>query len=314
MKVITVVTPCFNEEGNVEEIYHRVKDVFKNFPDYHYQHLFIDNASTDNTIPLIKSLIEKDKRIQLIVNNRNFGHLRSSYYGLLQSQGDATVLIAADLQEPPELIASFIECWERGNLAVAGIKNQSEESKIIFTLRKIYYKSVSGLSEVPLISNFTGFGLYDRKVLEILRQLEDPYPYFRGMLPDLGIPVERVTYVQPTRKRGFSKNNFYSLYDIAMQGFTHHSKIPLRMATFVGFGLGLISLLISLIYLIRKFLFWNSFSIGVAPIMIGLFFFSAIQLFFLGILGEYVAQILTHVKKRPLVLEKERLNVSFNPE
>lgn len=308
MNTITVVTPCFNEEDNVDDIYEQVKKVFQGLTQYQYRHLFIDNASTDKTVEKIKRLIHQDSNVQLIVNNRNFGHIRSPYHGLLQATGDAVILIAADLQEPPDLILEFIKHWENGYKVVAGVKNQSKESKIFFLVRRIYYKLVSKMAEVPLISNYTGFGLYDQSVIKVLRNLSDPYPYLRGLFPELGFSMATETYVQPRRKRGFSKNNFYALYDMAMLGFTSHSKVPLRLATFFGFGLGCLSLLISFLYFILKLVFWNSFSIGLAPLIIGVFFFSAVQLFFIGVLGEYIAQILTQVKNRPLVTERERLN------
>lgn len=311
MKTIVIVTPCMNEEENIEDIYNQVKNVFTEFPNYRYKHLFIDNASTDRTVTIIKNLIKQDKNVQLIVNNRNFGHIRSPHYGLLQSEGDATVLIAADLQEPPELIKTFITLWEEGNLAVVGVKKQSKESKFLFTVRNIYYKLLSKMADVPLINNFTGFGLYDKKIINLLRDIDDPYPYFRGLISELGVHVIEVPYVQPLRKRGHSKYNFYSLCDVALLGFTTHSKVPLRLATLSGFFLALMSLFISLIYLLMKLFLWNSFSIGIAPIVIGLFFFTAVQLFFVGMLGEYIAQILIQVKKRPLVIEHERINVNF---
>lgn len=309
MKTITVVTPCFNEEDNIIDIYQQIKVIFEGFPQYNYQHLFIDNASTDKTVSLIKTIIQQDSKVQLIVNARNFGHVRSPYYGLLQVKTDAAILIAADLQEPPEVIKEFIKKWEQGAEAVVGVKPQSKESKLFFLIRQFYYSLVTKVAEVNLIKNYTGFGLYDKKILNILRELDDPHPYFRGLITDLGFYTVKVSYIQPTRKRGFSKNNFYALYDMAMLGFTSHSKVPLRFATLFGFGLAIFSLLISVFYLIRKLLYWNSFAIGMAPLVIGLFFFASVQLLFLGVLGEYVMQVLAQVKKRPLVVEKERINL-----
>ncbi len=308
MKTITIVTPCFNEEDNIDDIYGQIKTVFQSLDGYQYKHLFIDNASTDKTVEKIKSLIKQDPKVQLIVNNRNFGHIRSPYHGLLQSDANAVILIAADLQEPPELIPELIKQWESGFQVVAGVKNQSKESKLFFLIRRIYYALVSQMSETPLISNYTGFGLYDQSVIKTLRTLSDPYPYLRGLFSELGFSVATVTYVQPRRKRGFSKNNFYTLYDMAMLGFTSHSKVPLRLATFAGFGLGCLSLFTSFLYFLLKLIFWNSFSMGLAPLIIGVFFFSAVQLFFIGVLGEYIGQILMQVKNRPMVIERERLN------
>lgn len=309
MKTITIVTPCFNEEVNVDDIYNQVKAIFAQLPQYQYKHLFIDNCSTDATVAIVKRLAEQDKNVQLIVNNRNFGHIRSPYYGLLQAKGDAAILIAADLQEPPELIKEFIQKWEAGAEVVVGVKNQSKESKIFFAIRKFYYMLVSKVAEVELIKNYTGFGLYDKKVIQVLRELDDPFPYFRGLIPELGFKTEKILHVQPVRKRGFSKNNFYALYDMAMLGFTSNSKVPMRIAAMLGFSLAALSLVISMFYLILKLLFWNSFSIGVAPVVVGLFFFFSMQLFFLGVLGEYVNQILVQVRKRPLVVENERINL-----
>lgn len=308
MKTITIVTPCYNEEENIEDIYEQVKAIFLQIHGYTYKHLFIDNSSNDRTVSIIKSLIDRDPNVQLIVNNRNFGHIRSPFYGLLQSTGDAGILIAADLQEPPILIKEFIYHWQNGAEVVVGIKPQSNESKFFFAIRKIYYALVSRIAEVHLIKNFTGFGLYDRKVLSLLRKLYDPLPYFRGLIPELGFEVVEVRYVQPRRKRGFSKNSLYDLYDMAMLGFTSHSKVPLRIAAISGFIIAFFSFMIGIYYLTRKLLFWDSFSIGIAPLVIGFFFFISIQLLFLGILGEYVMQILVQVKNRPLVVEKERIN------
>lgn len=310
MKTITVVTPCYNEEENVEDVYKQVKAIFAQFTEYEYKHLFIDNCSKDSTVSIIRSLIEKDPNVQLIVNNRNFGHIRSPYHGLLQSTGDASILIAADLQEPPEIMKEFIHHWENGVEVVVGIKPQSKESKLFFAVRKLYYTLVTKIADVTLIKDYTGFGLYDKRVLDSLRDLYDPLPYFRGLIPELGFKVAQIPYIQPRRKRGFSKNNLYDLYDMAMLGFTSHSKVPLRLAALSGFVMAFFSFLVSLYYLIRKLLYWDSFSIGVAPLVVGFFFFISIQLLFLGILGEYVMQILVQVKKRPLVVERERVNIA----
>ena len=308
MRTISIVTPCYNEESNVIALYERITAVLETCPDYVYDIIFIDNASTDNTVSVVKSLIEKDSRVRLIVNARNFGHIRSPYYGLLQATGDAVILMASDLQDPPELIPEFIKQWEAGFKIVAGVKTTSEESRLFFKIRKMYYAMVNRISNIQLITNFTGFGLYDRSVIDIMKSLNDPYPYLRGLVSELGFDVAQVEFNQPQRTRGITKNNFYTLYDIAMLGITSHSKVPLRLAVFAGFCLSATSLMMALLYLILKLLFWNSFVFGTAPLLIGLFFFASVQLFFLGLLGEYVGNLQTQILNRPLVVEKERIN------
>lgn len=308
MKLISIVTPCFNEETNVDELVRRVRDAMSSLPQYRYEHIFIDNHSTDGTVAAIKQLASEDRRIKLIVNARNFGHVRSGFHGLLQGEGDAVVMMVADLQDPPEMIPELVARWEQGYRTVMAVKPESRESSAMFALRKLYYRLVSGISDVPLVQNATGFGLYDREVIRILRGIDDRYPYFRGLVCEIGFPIALVPYVQPRRERGLSKNNFYTLYDMAMLGITSHSKIPLRLATMAGFGLSLLSLLVAIGYLVAKLIYWDTFSFGMAPILIGLFFFASVQLFFIGILGEYIAAIHTQVLKRPLVIEQERFN------
>jgi glycosyltransferase involved in cell wall biosynthesis len=308
LKQISVVTGCFNEEENVKELYEQVKAVFIDLPQYEYEHIFIDNASMDRTVAILKEIAHKDHRVKIIVNTRNFGHIRSPYYALMQAKGDAVISIVADLQDPPIMIKEFIKKWEEGYKIVIGVKTQSEESPLFFAIRKAYYNLVGRLSEIELIKNFTGFGLYDQKVIETLRGIEDPYPYFRGLICDIGFQRAVIEYVQPSRKRGFTKNNFYVLYDMAMLGITNHSKVPLRLATMTGFIVALFSLLVAFGYFAYKLIFWQSFSVGIAPLVIGLFFFSSVQLIFIGIIGEYIGAIHTQVLKRPLVIEKERIN------
>jgi glycosyltransferase involved in cell wall biosynthesis len=308
MKLISVCTPCYNEEDNVKELYLQVKGVFSQYPQYNYEHIFIDNASTDKTVEILKSIAQGDNNVKIIVNARNFGHIRSPYHAILEAQGDAVILIVADLQDPPELITDFIAKWEDGYKIVVGVKNGSKESRLMYSIRKTYYNLIGKLSEVELIKNFTGFGLYDKIVVEILREIDDPYPYFRGLISYIGFDICRIEYTQPSRKRGITKNNFYTLYDMAMLGITNHSKVPLRIATITGFILGTLSLVVAVIYLVMKLIFWNQFEAGSAPVVIGLFFFSSVQLFFIGIVGEYVGSIQTQVMKRPLVIEKERIN------
>ena len=306
-KLISIVTPCYNEEDNILELYHRVAGVMASLP-YDYEHICIDNYSTDSTVKIIKEIALKDKRLKLIVNARNFGHIRSPYYGLLQCHGDACVLISSDLQDPPEMIAEFILKWEQGYKTVLAVKPESEESIIMFAFRKIYYKLIYKISEVNLVKNATGAGLFDRVVIDILRSIQDPYPYFRGLLCEIGFPIATVTFKQPRRLKGVTKNNFYTLYDIAMLGITNHSKIPLRLMAMSGFLLAFLSLMAAVFFLIAKLVFWNSFQLGTAPILIGIFFFGAIQAFFIGVLGEYIGSIHTQVRNMPLVIELERVN------
>ena len=310
MQTISIVTPCYNEESNVINLYEQLSAVINICTGYNFEIIFIDNASTDNTVNIIKSLIENDSRVRLIVNARNFGHIRSPYYGILQATGDAVILMASDLQDPPELIPEFIKQWEAGFKIVAGVKTTSEESKLFFKIRKLYYAMVNRIANITLINNFTGFGLYDRCVLDIMKSLNDPYPYLRGLVCELGFDVAQVTFNQPQRQRGITKNNFYTLYDIAMLGITSHSKVPLRLAVFAGFCLSATSLFMALFYLLLKLIFWNGFVFGTAPLLIGLFFFASVQLFFLGLIGEYVGNLQTQILNRPLVVEKERINFS----
>lgn len=308
MKHISVVMPCYNEEMNVEKAYNAVKDLFASQQDYDYEHIFIDNASEDGTFEILRRLAAADKRVKLIRNVRNFGHIRSPFHGLLQASGDAVVLMVADLQDPPALVTEFIKRWEAGSKIVVGVKTHSDENGLMFRVRKLYYHLMNHISEVRHIENFTGFGLYDRQVMDILRKIEDPYPYFRGLIADIGFEIARVEYLQPARKWGITKNNFYTLYDMAMLGLTNYSKIPLRVATFFGFAMSLASLLVAAAYFVYKLIYWQEFSLGIAPIVIGLFFMFSAQLFFLGIVGEYIGSIHTKVLKRPLVVEKERVN------
>lgn len=308
MKKITIVTPCFNEAENVEELALAIKSVMRGLSQYEYEHLYIDNDSSDNTVEIIRLLAAKDSRVKAILNTRNFGQIRSPYYGLLVPEGDATIIMASDMQDPPELIPEFIKKWEEGYKVVMGVKTASKESPIFYLLRTAYYRLLQSFSEIPLVEHATGFGMYDKDVIHLLRELDEPYPYFRGMIADLGFEKALIPYTQPLRKRGITKNNFYTLYDMAMQGFINHSKLPLRLAAIVGFLTSLISFLVGMLYLVYKLVFWESFSLGQAPVIIGLFFVASIQLFFLGVVGEYIGAIYTHIIKRPLVVEKERIN------
>lgn len=307
MKLISVVTPCYNEEGNVRELAEKIREVFLKLPKYDYEHIFIDNCSTDGTQAILRDLAQKDKKIKVIFNLRNFGHIRSPYYALLQARGDAVLHMASDFQDPPALIPQFIEKWEAGALSVMGRKIQSEESPIMYWIRTLYYRLINRLSSIDLTKNTTGFGIYDRKVIDTLKTIDEPYPYFRGLISELGFTPALIDYHQPSRKRGITKNNFYTLYDIAMLGITNHSKIPLRIATMAGFLMSGVSLFIAFGYFVAKLVFWNTFVVGTAPVLIGLFFFSSVQLFFIGLIGEYIGSIQTQVLKRPLVIERERI-------
>jgi len=307
MKKISIITPCFNEEENLEELHERIFSAMSGLK-YNYEHIVIDNASTDRSLEILRKLARMDKHVKIIVNTRNFGHIRSPYHAILQASGNAVIEMASDLQDPPERLPEFIRKWEEGYKVVIGVKNKSKEPGIFFFLRSLYYRILRKLSDVPLIDNFTGFGLYDRQVIDILRSLNDPYPYFRGLIADLGFERAQIQFEQPRRKRGISKNNFYTLYDIAMLGITGYTKVPLRIATMFGFFVATLSFLVGMVYLIYKLLFWQQFTVGSAPIVIGLFFLGSIQLFFLGMVGEYIGAIYTQVMKHPLVIEKERIN------
>jgi glycosyltransferase involved in cell wall biosynthesis len=307
------VTPCYNEEANVEELYTQVRNIFDSMHGFVYEHIFIDNASKDNTLQILKKLATQDDNVKVIANARNFGHIRSPYHALLQARGDAVILLVADLQDPPTMIIDFINKWEEGYKVVLGVKTQSEESSLMFAIRKMYYNFINRVSEIELTKNNTGFGLYDKRIIEILRGIDDPYPYFRGLISDIGFESYKIEYLQPARKRGITKNNFYTLYDIAMLGITNHSKIPLRVAAMLGFLMSALSFGVAFVYFIAKLLFWNYFSVGTAPLIIGLFLFSSVQLFFIGIIGEYIGSIHTQVLKRPHVIEKERINFEKLP-
>lgn len=306
--MISIVTPCYNEELNVEEVYKQVKTVFSELPSYCYEHIFIDNDSKDQTVSILRKLAAEDKNVKIIVNIRNFGQLRSPYYALQQSHGDAVVLLVSDLQDPPSLIKEFIKKWEEGYKVVIGVKNQSEENPIMFSIRRLYYALIKKFSDIDQINNFSGYGLYDKKFIEILKNLPDVNPYLRGLVAELGFKRVEIPYVQPVRKKGKTSNNFFSLYDVAMLGFVSYSKLPLRLASFIGFLMSVVSFLTGVVYLIYKLLYWNRFEAGLAPVAIGIFFFSSIQLFFIGVLGEYVGAIYSEIRARPLVIEKERVN------
>ena len=315
MKTISILVPTYNEQDNVELVYDRVTEVMtKQLPNYAYELVFIDNGSEDRTRELIRGLCAKDKRVKAIFNARNFGYSRSHFYGLTQMTGDAVMLVHADLQNPPELIPEFVKKWEQGPKVIIGIKNKSKENGFVYFVRGIYYKMMKAMSEVEQIEHFTDFELLDQSFIEVLRKIDDPVPYLRGIVSELGFKMERVYYTQNKREHGKSYANFFKMYDFAMLGITAYSKTLLRMATFVGGGLAGISILVAIITFIRKLLDWNSFSLGAAATTIGVFFLGAVQLFFIGILGEYVLSINSRVIKRPLVIEESRINFDTDVE
>ena len=313
VKLISIVTACYNEEANVELLHARVRDDMAALPHYAYEHLFIDNSSRDQTVPILKRLADSDPHVKIIVNARNFGHIRSPIHALFQATGDAVISLVADLQDPPEMIPTLIAGWEAGATAVLCIKRTSEEHGLMFWLRKKYYRLAERLSSIETIENFTGFGLYDRRVIDIARSFRDPYPYFRGMIAEIGLPYQKILYDQPNRKFGITQNNWYTLYDIGMLGIINHSRVPLRLAVLAGFTGAAGSFTVALVYLVYKLLFWNSFSVGLAPMLIGIFFIASLQLVFLGILGEYVGAIYTQVQQRPYTVELERINLPTPP-
>lgn len=306
--LLSIVTPCYNEEENVDELYTQVKAAIADQAKYEFELIFIDNHSQDGTVAKLKKLAEKDPMVKIIVNTRNFGHIRSPYYGILQSRGAATIYLASDLQDPPELIPEFIRYWEEGYKLIMATKPVSKGVAWVHALRKAYCRFLDGISDISLVADSTGFGLYDREVLNQLRQINDPYPFLRGLICELGYEIKTIPFVQPRRLRGISKNNLYTLYDIAMLGIVSHSKVPIRIAAFAGFALGMLSVIAAIVFLILKLLYWDSFPMGIAPVIIAIFFLFGIQLMFIGILGEYIGSIHSYLQRRPVVVEKERIN------
>ena len=310
-KLISIVSSCYNEEENVKELYERVKFQMENLSDkYDYEHILVDNASTDGTVKILREIASSDKHLKVILNSRNFGHIRSPFWAIINGSGDAVIYMASDLQDPPELIPQFIEKWEQGYKYAFGQKTKTDENIFIKSLRNLFYFTINKLSDdnTEMLNNCTGFGLYDKTIINILKNIDDTYPYTRGLVRDIGFDVALIPFSQPKRKHGKTKNNFYTLYDNAMIGIVKHSKVPLRIMTLSGFLLAVISLIVAFIYFVYKLSHWDTFNAGMAPIVTGLFFFAAIQLFFLGILGEYVGAIYSRVDKKPIVVEKERVN------
>jgi CDP-6-deoxy-D-xylo-4-hexulose-3-dehydrase len=308
MPFISVVSGCFNEEDNVDELHRQVRDAIASIPDCTYEHIFIDNASTDRTVERLRALAAQDRNVKVIVNTRNFGHIRSPYHALLQARGDAVIGMASDLQDPPSLIPELVRKWSEGYKVVMAVKPESDGGWLTSRLRRAYYDILGRMSNIKLTKNFTGFGIYDQSVIAILRTIDDPYPYFRGLVADLGFEAATIEFRQPRRKHGITHNNFFTLYDLAMLGLTSYSKVPLRLATMLGFLMALSSFLVAMGYLVMKLLFWYRFSFGQAPLLIGIFFLGSVQLLFIGLIGEYIGAIHTHVQRRPLVIEKERIN------
>ncbi|MGN0015369.1 MAG: glycosyltransferase [Candidatus Gastranaerophilaceae bacterium] len=311
MKKISIVSSCYNESENVDILYERVKAQMDKYEGkYDWEQILVDNGSKDNTAEKLKALAAKDNHVKVIINARNFGHIRSPYWAIINGSGDAVIYMASDLQDPPELIPDFIEKWENGYKMALGQKTSSKESKSMYFIRKIFYSLMKHIvdDDTEQIKQCTGFGLYDKQIVDILRSIDDPYPYLRGLICDIGFEKALISFVQPKRERGITHNNFYTLYDNAMIGIVKHSKVPLRMAAFIGFILSGLSMLIALFYFLYKLFYWDTFNVGQAPLVIGLFFFASVQLFFIGIVGEYVGAIYTRVNKKPIVVEKERIN------
>lgn len=309
-KLISIVTPTYNESCNINDLIIQVRDIFdKQLINYDYEHIIIDNCSSDETVALVKKHCKVDCRIKLIVNTRNFGHIRSPVYAMKLAKGDAVISLVADFQDPPLLIPEFVKIWEQGNYKmVLGVKRSSAESPLFFFMRNAYYSLISKISEIELVKNFTGFGLYDRQVIDVIRTIDDCYPYWRGLICEIGFLKYLYLYDQPVRTRGITKNNFHTLYDIGMLGLTTHSKLPLRICTIFGFIAALISFLLALSYFVIKLMHWDEMSLGIAPLVIGMFLFGSIQLMVIGFLGEYVGNIHTQILRRPLVVERERIN------
>lgn len=308
MKHISIMTPCYNEEGNIRNIYQAVKEQFDKLPQYTYEHIFIDNYSTDKSREILRELAKEDHNVKVILNVTNFGPNRSGTYGMLQGTGEALICIVCDLQDPPELIPTFLQKWEEGYKVVLGQKTKSKENPIMFQIRKIYYGLMAGLSETEHLTNVTGYGLFDKEVLDMIKWMDDPDPYIRGLVTQLGYKWCLIPYTQNERQSGKSSYNFYRYFDFAITGLTHVSRKPLRIATLMGFALSAVSFIVALIYLVMKLVRWDEFNMGTAPILIGMFLIASVQLAFIGVIGEYIGAILTKVTKRPMVIEEERIN------
>ena len=307
MNKISIVTPTYNEEGNIEKLCLDIKQEMKKI-NLDYEHIVIDNSSTDKTIEILRKICRNDKNVKVIINSRNFGHIRSPYYGLLQSSGDACILMASDFQDPVDMIPKYLEEWKKGSKIVLGKKITSEENSFIFFIRNFFYKFLNKISETNLTENTTGSGIFDKSIINQLKKINDPYPYLRGLINEIGEEINLVEFNQPKRNAGKTKNNFFTLYDIGMLGVIKHSRAPIRLVTFLGFLFSFFSILTAIVYFVYKLFFWNSFELGIAPLIIGIFGFASIQILLLGIIGEYVGILLIHQRNMPLVIEKERIN------
>ena len=314
MKKISVLVPCFNEEENVEPISTAIIEQLELLTNYDWELVFIDNCSTDKTREILENLCAKNKKIKAIFNTKNFGQFNSPYHGLLQTTGDCTISMCADFQDPVDMIPKFVKEWENGYKIVIGIKTSSKENPVMRFFRTCYYKLIKKMSDVEQIEHFTGSGLYDRDFIEVLRKLDDPTPFMRGIVAELGFKRKEIAYEQPKRRAGKTHNNFYSLYDAAMLSITSYTKIGLRLATFAGVGIGGLSFLLGIIYFILKLMYWDRFPAGTMPILLGMLFLGAVQLFFIGFIGEYILNMNKRIMKRPLVIEAERLNFDTDKE
>ncbi|MCR1842970.1 glycosyltransferase family 2 protein [Murimonas intestini] len=309
MKKISIMIPCYNEEENIKPITEAVVEMMVHeLPQYDYELLFIDNCSQDRTREYIRELCSENPKVKAIFNVTNFGQFNSPFYGMCQTSGDCTVVLCCDFQDPVELIPRFVEEWENGYRIVSGIKTSSKENRLVYWIRSAYYKVIRNMSEVEMIEHFTGFGLYDASFIKLLRELKDPLPFLRGIVAEYGFKRKDIEYEQPRRRAGKTKNNFYTLYDAAMLSITSYTKVGLRIATFLGFVSSIICFVIAIVYLVLKLLHWNEMVMGMAPIAIGVFLIGSIQLFFIGLLGEYILNINKRVMNRPLVVEEERIN------
>jgi len=306
-KKISIITPTFNEEQNIEKLCLEISKEMSKL-NYDYEHIVIDNNSEDKTISILKKIAERDKKVKVIINARNFGHIRSPIYGMLQATGDACILMSSDFQDPIELIPKYIKEWENGNKIILSQRTTSDENFFMSSLKNFFYKLINKISEVPLMRNTTGSGLFAKDIVDQIRKIDDPYPYFRGLLSEISSQIKLIQFHQPQRTGGKTKNNLYTLYDIGVLGIIKHSKLPLRLMTFVGFFTSIVSIIVAITFFFYKLLFWDSFDVGVAPLVIGLFAIASVQIFLLGFIGEYAMTILTHTRKLPLVVEKERIN------
>ena len=307
MALITIITPTFNEVNNIEKLSLRIKEICE-LNNINYEQIIIDNDSNDGTIEVIKKLTSKYKNIKAIINQTNFGHIKSPYYALMQSQGDATIVMTSDFQSPPELIVDYYNKWISGSKVVLGRRKKVSDMYFLKIIKSFFYNLITKISTHQMEKNVTGEGLYDKSVINVLRSINDPYPYIRGLIFELGFKVDFVDFNQPVRQSGISKNNFYTLFDMGLVGIVKHSNILLRLMILFGFFLGVVSLLISISFFFYKILFWDSFQLGLAPILVGFFGLTAIQIMTIGLIGEYVSTVLTYSKNLPLVIEKERIN------